>query len=102
MREVVKSPDLMARHGGAIFSLSSVKAANEQPDITHNPILQGVVYMARYAKGEPALQGLTTYTAELHKQIVQLELGLTDPDKATSEFKAQLDANLTSDQIIFK
>lgn len=102
LREVAKSPDLLARHGGEIFSLSSVAAANQESAITENPILKNIGYMADHAAAEPALDGMVTFTSEMHKQIVQLELGLIEPEKAVSDFKTQMELNFDSDSMIFK
>ena len=94
------SYDLLADHANTIFTLSSVKAANELEAITTNPIVADTTYMADYAITEPSVDGLSTYTSLLHNNIVQLELGQITPEEATADMKVQLELNL--DDIIFE
>lgn len=96
------SADLLADHASQILTLSSVKAANEMEAITTNPVLKEVAYMADYAVTPPSIRGISTYTAEMHKQIVVLELGQTTPEQAMADFKTQIELNLDSDYVVFK
>lgn len=94
------SYDLLADHANTIFTLSSVKAANELETITTNPIVADTTYMADYAITVPSVDGLNTYANLLHNNIVQLELGQITPEEATADMKVQLELNL--DDIIFE
>jgi inositol-phosphate transport system substrate-binding protein len=96
------SYDLLADHASTIFTLSSVKAANELEAITTNPIVADTTYMADYAVTTPSIEGLSTYTSELHNCIVQLELGQITPEEATADMKIQLELNLDEDEISFE
>ncbi len=96
------SYDLLANHASTIFTLSSVKAANELEAITTNPIVANTTYMADYAVTVPSIDGLSTYTSELHNNIVQLELGQITPEEATTNMKVQLELNLDEDEISFE
>lgn len=96
------STDLLARHANKIFTLSSVKNANEDDLLKSNPILKKVTYMADYTVTEPTVESINIYTTELHNQIVQLELGLIQPADAVKTFKQQLELNLKPEQITFK
>ncbi len=96
------SYDLLANHASTIFTLSSVKAANELEAITTNPIVANTTYMADYAVTVPSIDGLSTYTSELHNNIVQLELGQITPEEATANMKVQLELNLDEDEISFE
>lgn len=99
---VNNSYDLLADHADTIFTLSSVKAANELDAITTNPIVAKTTYMADYAVTVPSIDGLNTYTSELHNNIVQLELGQITPEEATANMKVQLELNLDEDEISFE
>lgn len=90
----------LARHAAKINSLSSVSEANADPQIKANPIIADVAYMADYAITVPVIEGISTYTAELFKQIVALELGQSNPKAAVEAMKQQLRLNLNS--IVFK
>ncbi len=96
------SYDLLADHASTIFTLSSVKAANELEAITTNPIVANTTYMADYAVTVPSINGISTYTSELHNCIVQLELGQITPEEATANMKIQLELNLDEDEISFE
>ncbi len=96
------SADQLANHASTIFTLSSVKAANEMEPITSNPVLKEVTYMADYAVTPPSIRGIATYSSEMHKQIVVLELGQTTPEQAVKDFKTQIELNLDPDYVIFK
>ena len=96
------SIDQLAHHADTIFTLSSVKAANQMEDITTNPILETVGYMADLAITPPTVEGLTTYTSEMFKQIQLLELGQTTPEQAVSDFKTQIEINLDADLVEYK
>lgn len=93
---------LLADHANVIFTLSSIKAANELEAIKTNPIVADVGYMADYAVTTPSIDGLQVYTSELHRNIVELELGSITPEKATENMKIQMDLNLDEDEIIFE
>lgn len=95
------SVDQLAKHADTIFSLSSVKAANEMDAVKNNPILREAGYMADYSISRPTVEGLTTYTTELHKQIGLLELGQTTPEQALEDFRVQVEINLDADTVIF-
>jgi len=94
------SADLLARHAAKINSLSSVVAANSDPQIKANPIIKDVAYMAQYAITEPSIDGIATYRSELFKQIVALELGQTSPEQALADMKAQIKLNVKN--VIYK
>jgi inositol-phosphate transport system substrate-binding protein len=96
------SYELLAQHGSKIFTLSSVKAANETEIIKSNPVLKEVTYMADYAIPLPTVQGIDTYASEMHKQIVLLELGQTTPRQAVADFKTQIQLNLEAGTVVFK
>lgn len=91
---VTEDTDLMARHAATINTLSSVKAANEDPQMAENPIVAATGYMAQYALVAPSIDGLSTYRSELFKQIVALELGQTTPEKAVSDMETQITLNV--------
>lgn len=91
----------LAHHGDTIFSLSSVKAANESEDIKNNPILREAGYMTDYSITTPTLAGITPYLTEMHKQIGLLELGQTTPEQAVEDFRVQMEINLEADVIEF-
>lgn len=99
---VNNSYDLLADHANTIFTLSSIKAANELEAITTNPIVADTTYMADYAITVPSIDGMNTYTSELHNNIVQLELGQITPEEATANMKIQLELNLDEDEISFE
>lgn len=92
----------LADHASKIFTLSSVKAANNTAVIKNNPILKEVTYMADYAIPLPTVRGIDTYASEMHKQIVLLELGQTTPQKAVADFKTQIQLNLGADIVVYK
>ena len=96
------SYDVLADHADTIFTLSSVKAANELEAITTNPIVADTTYMADFAITVPSIKGMATYTTELHNNIVQLELGTITPEEATKNMKIQLQLNLDDDEISFE
>lgn len=95
-----ESNDLLAKHAGTIYTLSCIKAANENTNITENPILKNVTYMADYAKSVPAINNLSSLKSEMFTQIVSLELGQTTPEKAVKDLKTQIELNI--DDVIFK
>lgn len=92
----------LEEHGDTIFSLSSVKAANEMDKIKSNPILAGIGYMTDYVTTVPPVEGLSTYQSELFKQIVLLELGQVTPEDAFKDFKAQVELNVDAEDVIFE
>nr|WP_321305780.1 extracellular solute-binding protein [uncultured Sphaerochaeta sp.] len=94
------SNDLLARHAAKINSLSSVIAANNDPQMAANPIIRDVAYLADYAVTVPSIYGIATYRSELFKQIVALELGQTTPEKAVADMKVQIELNVKD--VIFK
>lgn len=96
------SADLLADHADTIFTLSSVKAANEMEAITTNPIVADVGYMADYAISVPSINGINTLNSEMLNAIVQLELGQITPEQAVENVKIQLELNLDEDEIIFE
>jgi inositol-phosphate transport system substrate-binding protein len=96
------SYELLAQHASKIFTLSSVRAANEAEVIKANPVLKEVTYMADYAIPLPTIRGIDTYASELHKQVVVLELGQTTPQRAVADFKTQIQLNLESGTVVFK
>ena len=96
------SIDQLAHHADTIFTLSSVKAANEMEDIKTNPILEKVGYMADLSVTPPNVDGLTTYNNELYKQIQLLELGQTTPEQAVADMKTQIEINLDADLVEYK
>ncbi len=96
------SSEELAKHASTILTLSSVKSANENPILTENPVLKEVTYMTDYGVTAPSIEGLNTYTSELHKQIVQLELGQITPEAAVKDMKTQLELNLDADSILFQ
>ena len=96
------SADLLANHADVIFSLSSVKAANEMEAITTNPIVADVGYMADYAISVPSINGISTLNSEMLNAIVQLELGQITPEKAVANVKIQMELNMDEDEIIFE
>lgn len=95
------SVDQLAKHADTIFSLSSVKAANEMDAVKNNPILKEAGYMADHSISMPTVEGLTTYTTELHKQIGLLELGQTTPEQALEDFRVQIEINLDEGTVTF-
>lgn len=96
------SYDILAGHADTIFALSSIKAANELESIKSNPIVRDVGYMADHAIAVPSIAGMDTFNAQLHTEIVQLELGTITPEAAVADMKIQLELNLDADEIIFK
>ncbi|MGI6696831.1 MAG: ABC transporter substrate-binding protein [Christensenellales bacterium] len=96
------SADLLADHANVIFTLSSVKAANEMEAITTNPIVADVRYMADYAISVPSIKGINTLNSEMLTAIVQLELGQITPEKAVENVKIQLELNVDEDEIVFE
>lgn len=94
------SSDLMARHASTIYTLSSVKKANEDPQITEHPLLAGVTYMTDYAITPPSVEGLTALRGYLFTEIVTLELGQTTPEESIDNLKTQAELNI--DGIIIK
>lgn len=96
------SADLLANHASTIFTLSSVKEANTMEVITTNPVLKAVTYMADYAVTPPSIRGIATYSSEMHKQIVLLELGQTTAEQAVEDFKTQIELNLDGDTVTFR
>ncbi len=92
----------LSHHADTIFTLSSVKAANEMEDIKTNPILKEVGYMADLSISEPNVEGFTTFVTEMHKQIVLLELGQTTPEQAVADLKTQVEINLDADIVVYK
>lgn len=96
------SVDQLAHHADTIFTLSSVKEANKMDAIQQNPILKKVGYMADYAVATPTIKGIDVFLTEMHKQIVLLELGQVQPDKAVADFKAQMELNVDPSEIVFK
>lgn len=96
------STEALAVHGGTIFSLSSVKAANEMDEIKNNVILKDIGYMTEYVTTVPPLAGESVFRDELFKQIVLLELGQTTPEQAYEDFKVQVELNVDEDEVIFE
>lgn len=95
VRELVtECPDMMAKHAATIYTLSSVKKANEDPQITEHPLLSGVTYMTDYAVTPPAVDGQTTLRGYLFTEIVTLELGQTTPEESLENVKAQAELNI--------
>lgn len=96
------SADLLADHADTIFTLSSVKAANEMDAIKTNPIVADVGYMADYAISVPSIDGINTLNSEMLNAIVQLELGQITPEEAVADVKIQMELNMDEDEIIFE
>ena len=96
------SADLLANHADVIFTLSSVKAANEMEAITTNPIVADVGYMAEHAISVPSIIGINTLNSEMLNAIVQLELGQITPEQAVENVKIQMELNIDEDEIIFE
>jgi len=96
------SADLLANHADVIFTLSSVKAANEMEAITTNPIVADVGYMADHAISVPSINGINTLNSEMLNAIVQLELGQITPEQAVENVKIQMELNIDEDEIIFE
>ena len=94
------SNSLLAKHAGTIYTLSCIKEANKNPEVTENPILKNVTYMADYAKSVPAINNLSSLKSEMFTQIVSLELGQTTPEQAVADLKTQIELNV--DNVIFK
>lgn len=94
------SSDLLARHASKIYSLSSIKTANADEQVLTNPVIANATYMADYAITLPSIVGLNTFSSELFKQIVGLELGKTTPEKAVQEMKAQIKLNIK--EVVYK
>ncbi len=92
----VDSPDILAHHAATINVLSSVIAANSEPELLANPLVGDITYMADYAITTPAISGLDTYKSELFRQIVALELGQTTPEQALNDMKAQVKLSVPS------
>lgn len=97
---VTDSSDLLARHAAKINSLSSVTAANKDEQVLANPLVSKIGYMTDYSITYPSISGLNTYSSELFKQIVALELGETTPEKAVADMKQQIELNVND--VIFK
>lgn len=92
----------LAVHGDTIFALASVKEANELPEITENPILKDVGYMADHVITVPPIGDESVFRNELFKQITLLELGQITPEKAYEDFKVQIELNAAdTSNIIF-
>ena len=96
------SVDQLAHHASTIFTLSSVKAANEMEEITTNPILKKVGYMADLSITPPELEGGSLFNNEIYKQIQLLELGQTTPEQAVSDLRTQLEINLDPEVVEFR
>ncbi len=96
------SYDILADHADTIFTLSSIKEANELEAITTNPIVRDCGYMADYSISVPSVDGMNAFTSQLHTEIVQLELGAITPEEAVADMKIQLELNLDADEIIFE
>lgn len=94
------SNSLLAKHAGTIYTLSCIKEANKNPEVTENPILKNVTYMADYARSVPAINNLSSLKSEMFTQIVSLELGQTTPEQAVADLKTQIELNV--DNVIFK
>ena len=92
----------LAVHGDTIFSLTSVTAANEMEEITTNPILESIGYMADYVVTTPPVEGESVFRDELFKQLVLLELGQVTPEKAFEDFKIQVELNVDEDEVVFE
>ncbi|MDL2301946.1 extracellular solute-binding protein [Lachnospiraceae bacterium OttesenSCG-928-D06] len=88
------SADLMARHASTIYTLSSVKQANEDPQITEHPLLADVTYMTDYVVTPPSVDGLTAFRGYLFTEIVTLELGQTTPEESLNNLKTQAELNI--------
>lgn len=58
--------------------------------------------MADLSVTPPNVDGLTTYTNELFKQIQLLELGQTTPEQAVADMKTQIEINLDADLVEYK
>lgn len=95
------SNDQLATHASTILTLSSVKEANTNALITENPVLKEVTYMADYGVTTPTIDGISTFQSELHKQIVQLELGQITPEQAVADMKIQIELSL-GDAVVYK
>ena len=92
----------LAVHGDTIFSLTSVTKANEMEEITTNPILEKIGYMADYVVTTPPIEGESVFRDELFKQIVLLELGQVTPEDAFKDFKVQVELNVDEDEVVFE
>lgn len=92
----------LAVHGDTIFSLTAVTAANEMEEITTNPILESIGYMADYVVTTPPIEGETVFRDELFKQLVLLELGQVTPEKAFEDFQTQVELNVDEDEVVFE
>ena len=92
----------LAVHGDTIFSLTSVTKANEMEEITTNPILEKIGYMADYVVTTPPIEGESVFRDELFKQIVLLELGQVNPEDAFKDFKVQVELNVDEDEVVFE
>lgn len=88
------SAGYLAEHSAAVFSLSSVKQANEMEAITGSSILAPVTYMADYAQNIPAVDDAFTLVSLLFEQITSLELGQTTVDQAVQNAKTQAELNI--------
>jgi inositol-phosphate transport system substrate-binding protein len=94
-RELQKdSADLLAHHCATTFSLSSVKAANDLPEIKNSPILKPVTYMVDYAQSVPAVQNSSALRGLIFTEISSLELGQKTPDQAIGDLKKQAELNI--------
>ena len=69
-------------------------------EITSNPILAPVTYMADYAQSIPSVENATSLRGVIFDQIASLELGQTTVEKAVEDCKTQ--AQLNIDDIIVK
>ena len=97
-----ESVDDLAVHGDTIFSLTAVTAANEKEEITTNPILEDIGYMADYVITTPPVEGESVFREELFKQLVLLELGQITPEKAFEDLVNQVELNVDEDEVIFE
>ncbi len=96
------SQEALATHSDTILSLSSISAVNDMEPITSNPLLSSIVYMQDLAVAPPVIEGLATYNAELHKQIVLLELGQVDVETAYNDFVTQVELNIGEENLSYK
>jgi inositol-phosphate transport system substrate-binding protein len=94
------SADLLATNGATTFSLASVEAANNDPQITEHPLLKDVAYMAAYAKTIPSITGFEFFRQEFFKQLELIELGSIMPKQALADFKIQVELNL--ENVVYK
>ena len=71
-------------------------------EITTNPILEKVGYMADLSITPPELEGGSLFNNEIYKQIQLLELGQTTPEQAVSDLRTQLEINLDPEVVEFR